>query len=344
MKGQKFLLCNCYRPPNAGVEYWDVLQCQLDKVKRGDIRNIILVGDLNADPSTPPGRFLKSFVYQNHMHIHVDKPTRITPNSSTCLDQIISNIPFLLQHISIMQPICGSDHNTVTAEFGFRTEKKLCYERRVWHYNKANFDHFSSELLEHDWDPCFFNWDPDSACTKWTENFLNLTKRCIPNKIVTIRPNDVPWYNSQLRKLKRIRYRSHSIAKMHNTSRSWEIFRQHRNQYLNSLHAAEEDYHNNMALELKKDNQTSPKTWWHTVKYFLGENSDQELPLIDDGDKINFSCEEKAEAFNNFFLSNATLKDNDIQLPAMSAPSNGASLSQISASEKDCWIFLKLWM
>ena len=90
-----------------------------------------------------------------------------------------------------------------------------------------------------------------------------------------------------------------------------------------------------MAFKLKKYNQASPKTWWHTVKYFLGINSDQELPPIDDGDKINFSCDEKAKAFNNFFLSSATLKDNNIQLPAMSVPSNGASLSQISASEKD---------
>ena len=34
----------------------------------------------------------------------------------------------------------------------------------------------------------------------------------------------------------------------------------------------------NMTFKLKKDNQMSPKTWWHTVKYFLGKNSDQELP------------------------------------------------------------------
>ena len=157
-----------------------------------------------------------------------------------------------------MQPIGGSDHNTVTAEFEFRTEKKLCYERRVWYYNKSNFDHFRSELMEHDWDPCFFDGDPYSACTKWTEDFLNIAKWCIPNKIVTIRPNDVPWYNSQLREPKRIRDRSHSIAKKHNTSRLREIFRQHRNHYLNSLHAAEDDYYNNMAFTLMKDNQTSP--------------------------------------------------------------------------------------
>ena len=64
-------------------------------------------------------------------------------------------------------------------------------------------------------------------------------------------------------------------------------------------------------------------------------------PPIDDGDEINFSCEESAEVFNNFFLSNATLKDNNIPLPAVSAPSNGDSLSQISANEKDVLDILK---
>ena len=169
------------------------------------------------------------------------------------------------------------------------------------------------------------------------KGFFNIAKRCIPNKIVIIRPNDVPWYNSQLRKFKWIRDRSHSIAKKHNTSCSWEIFRQHQNQYLNSLHY-------NMTFKLKKDNQTSHKTWWHTVKYFPGKNSDQELPPIDDGDEINFSCEEKTEAFNNFFLINAALNGNNIQLPAMSAPNNGASLSQISQVRKTYQIFLELWM
>ena len=68
-----------------------------------------------------------------------------------------------------MQPISGSDHNTVTADFGFPTEKKLCYERRVWYYNKANFNHFRSQLMEHDCDPCFFD---GNQSTKWTEGFF----------------------------------------------------------------------------------------------------------------------------------------------------------------------------
>ena len=51
--------------------------------------------------------------------------------------------------------------------------------------------------------------------------------------------------------------------------------------------------------------------------------------------KINFSWEEKAKVFNYFFLSNATLNDNNIRPSEISVPSNEASLSQISTSEKD---------
>ena len=34
LKGLAVLLCNCYRPPSAGVEFWDSFQCQLDQAKR----------------------------------------------------------------------------------------------------------------------------------------------------------------------------------------------------------------------------------------------------------------------------------------------------------------------
>ena len=42
-----------------------------------------------------------------------------------------------------------------------------------------------------------------------------------------------------------------------------------------------------------------------------------------------------------FFVSNATLNDNNVHHPAMSDPSNGASLSKISANEKDVLDILK---
>ena len=80
----------------AGVEFWNSFQCQLDQAKRGSIRNIWISGDLNADAKTAVGRYFASFLQQNHLSAHDDQPTHITAVSSTCHDQIISNIPYLL--------------------------------------------------------------------------------------------------------------------------------------------------------------------------------------------------------------------------------------------------------
>ena len=58
--GIKLLICNCYRPPNGGVDLWDALQHQWDRVKQGNLRQVIILSDLNADLNTTPGRYLNS--------------------------------------------------------------------------------------------------------------------------------------------------------------------------------------------------------------------------------------------------------------------------------------------
>ena len=68
----KFLVCNCYRPPNSGADFGEMLQGKLDRVKQRTIRNIVILVGLNADPNTTPGRFLYSFAQQNHMQIRID--------------------------------------------------------------------------------------------------------------------------------------------------------------------------------------------------------------------------------------------------------------------------------
>ena len=341
VKGIKLLICNCYRPPNAGIDFWDALQSQLDRVKQGNLRQVIILGDLNADFNTTPGRYLNSLAQQNHLCLHINKPTRYSTSSSTCLDQIISNIPYLFRTFSVTTPVGKSDHCVVNAEFAVRVEKMHCYSRKVWYYNKADFDKFRTALSQHNWDPCFASDSPDSCCTDWTSTFLEIASRCIPNKMVVIRPNDVPWYNKHLRGLKKKKDRSHSYAKKHNNSSSWATYRFNRNNYVNELHAAEEEYYRNMASKLCQGSQTSHKTWWQTVKLFLGRNSDSEFPPIDDGIKTNFTNIDKANAFNNFFLNNASLDCKNASLPDNVSTTTRPTLSKVTATEQDVTDILK---
>ena len=275
------------------------------------------------------------------MCLHINKPSRYSTSSSTCLDQIISNVTCLFRTFSATTPVGKSDDCVVNAEFAVRVEKMHCYSRNVWFYNKANFDQFRTALSQHNWDSCFASDSPDICCTDWTSTFLEIASRCIPNKMVVFRPNDVPWYNKHLRGLKKKKDRSHSYAKKHNNSSSWATYRLNMNNYVNGLHAAEEEYYRNMASKLCQGSQTSYKTWWQTVKLFLGRNSDIEFPPIDDGIKTNFTNIDKANAFNNFFLNNASLDCKNASLPDNVSTTTRPTLSKVTATEQDVKDILK---
>ena len=50
-----------------------------------------------------------------------------------------------------------------------------------------------------------------------------------------------------------------------------------------------------------QSSDTPPKSWWKTIKHFLGKNKESDLTPIEDGISIHYSNGEKAEAFNIFF-------------------------------------------
>ena len=45
-----------------------------------------------------------------------------------------------------------------------------------------------------------------------TETILEFINTCIPSKTVTIRPNDKPWYDSEIRRCIKYRDRQRRIA------------------------------------------------------------------------------------------------------------------------------------
>ncbi len=60
-KNNKFLLSVCYRPPDDHVEFWTNIQHIVDNAKAETCKNILLTGDLNADPLADDGPKLSTF-------------------------------------------------------------------------------------------------------------------------------------------------------------------------------------------------------------------------------------------------------------------------------------------
>ena len=253
------------------------------------------------------------------MTLHVDEPTRITDHSKTCLDQIISNVPNFLHDIRILPPISNCDHCVVGANLLFRRKKEPAYERHVWEYDKADFNTFRNYLNGVNWDSCFSD-DIDSCCNHWSDLFLKAAEHCIPNKKIQVRPSDQPWYNSQLRLLKRQVKRKYETAKSLNyETGAWTAFCQLRNYYQERLKSAEEEYNNKLRADLKNPHRKN-KCWWRTVKYFLNRNHSSTVPSLLHDDKHISDNHTKAEIFNSFFLQQCNLDTSSATLPEIANP------------------------
>ena len=80
----------------------------------------MLIGDLNADFRTRPGKALLNFVERNNLRIHNREPTRITDHSATVLDQCISNFSNLVSDTEVLPPVASSDHCVLVVNCNFR--------------------------------------------------------------------------------------------------------------------------------------------------------------------------------------------------------------------------------
>ena len=148
----------------------------IDEIKSDKVRNIALLGDLNADFHTYNGKKLKKLCDNQNLTYLVNEPTRITQTSATVLDQILVNVPNFVTKTVVHPPVSSNDHCTVGLHLNFKIQKEPCYTRLIWKYKEADFNKFRKALDNSDFNVCFENDNVDEASDKWTEIFLNVAK------------------------------------------------------------------------------------------------------------------------------------------------------------------------
>ena len=311
--GGKIIICSCYRAPDNNT-FWSDMSNALDDVKQYQLQNLFILGDLNGDPNTYNGRKLNEFCKYQNLECLVKEPTRITDTSATILDQLLTNSACYVKKVEVSPPVSTNDHCTVGCHLDFKINKETCYERLIWQYNKADFNEFREALSSTDFDQCFINDDVNEACDKWTEIFLSVAKEYVPNKKVIIRPNDSPWYTSELRCFKRKLVKAYKKYKSNGLrSDQFETYKKLRNNYQQMLDEAERAYRESLTSSLS--NQRNTKIWWNTVKNLLGKGGDTSYPPLNVNDNTITDNKDKAEAFNNFFLSHSNIDERNANLP-----------------------------
>ena len=125
----------------------------------------------------------------------IDEPTRVTPQSSSLIDHVISNVGELVQNSGV---ICSgfSDHFVTfctrriqKSMFSSMNTKKI---RMMKSYSKHSF---LCELSKVDWSSILSSSDVNFCVTEFSKLFKMALDKVAPFREIRVRSNPNPWMN-----------------------------------------------------------------------------------------------------------------------------------------------------
>ena len=151
----------------------------------------------NPSGNSDVGGKLNSFLESNNVAQLIAEPTRVTFNSSTMLDLVITNCPECLSASGTLSPPSNCDHSVIFASMNLFTHRSRSYKRHAWNFNDINITDLNWELSQL-FSLCENSNDIDEMYSCWYSYLHSVIEKYIPLKMVTIRPNDKPWMDSKV--------------------------------------------------------------------------------------------------------------------------------------------------
>ena len=183
-------------------------------------------------------------------------------------------------------------------------------------FENGDYNAFRQAVSDYDWNTKIKE-DVNLYANALTQTLFNLSEQYIPNKNVTIRPQDLPWINNNIRKLRRKRNRFYRKYKKSKTVQNYSKFKKLRNDITSFLRKSKQDYTESLASKLESSNLSS-KDYWNTLKSFIKpvQSSSEIPPLHQNGSYVSDSTD-KANLLNEYFVQQTSLDERSATIPAM---------------------------
>ena len=210
-------------------------------------------------------------------------------------------------------PVC-STHAPVSAEISFKTFKQHSFKRQIRNYNAADIEGLADRLNITNWDNLVFNSD------NINDVYYNVLKilddsvnTFIPTKTIRVRPNDKPFMNNKVRNKIRQRNRIHYKFKTTNNPDHWKNISEIRNEVIDLVRKAKDQYKNKLTSELL-NMDIPPGKWWRIAKSISNFTKARNPPsFLEHDGEIFIYPSDKAEILNTHF-SNISNIDNEPDL------------------------------
>ena len=197
-KFPSFIIGCVYRHPGAKAPSFYYLSKVFKAICLKN-KPVFILGDFNDDLFIRGNNMIKVI---NNLSLKqvIDKPTRITPNSSTLLDLLITNKREMIVKSEVL-PSPVADHEMITVVVNIRKPKpepqtityrcKKSYSQNIFCNLLLNHSHVLNNVLHTD--------NANSQVTILTETFNKCLDHCAPIITVELTRPFAPWIDENLR-------------------------------------------------------------------------------------------------------------------------------------------------
>ena len=135
--------------------------------------------------STPEGTQIEELFSKLGLSQLISEPTNFEPHKKpSCIDLVATDQPnIILDSGTRLSLDSHCDHQIVNCKVNFRIPPPLPYDRKVWHFNRANLSAIKRSMTSFPWRQHLnVNIDPNWQVKTFTDTFLNIMSIFIPNE------------------------------------------------------------------------------------------------------------------------------------------------------------------
>ena len=194
------LIGTFYRPPKSGLDYYEVIDDTISKaIHTGNVCYIL--GDFNYNLYCKrDSRVVRQLCNQNNLHQMIDHPTRVTENSSTLIDLILTNRPCNIREKNVISHGL-SDHRLVYVVCKHFRPKAPPRVVRTRAFKRLNVELFRLALQNANLESEVQEEDVESGWNRWKNTFIEICNRHAPVVSLRVRGINTPWVTPEFVRL-----------------------------------------------------------------------------------------------------------------------------------------------
>lgn len=308
---EKNIIVGCiYRPPGKNVsnmkDFNDTMTKLLNTLSKSK-KEIYLMGDFNIDllhykSHKLTAEFVDLMLSSSFFPL-INRPTRVTEESATIIDNIFTNSPALDSHKSGILPTDVSDHfsifTIICGHNNISIDNIPIITRQI---NNGNLSQMKNELQNMNWIHVLDCKDTEMAYSTFSNTFQEVYDKNIPVKIIkhSKRFLKKPWITEALIKSIDEKNRLYKVIRVCGNNTDEDKYKKYKNKLTSLLKIAERKYYRE---RLDKNKNNLSKLWNVLNEVINRKKQDKRNVTFKHNNATYTDSRSIADQFNNFFLN-----------------------------------------